>query len=193
MNTLPLIHKIRKVFLLMLVVLLAGACDVYQHQSYTISAFDQKACQAITENTVDSLFTANLEEINPAWSDTLVTPTLINALRDSLTIRGQSVVDQETAYLIVPYSTFNDVYFTFNSSADQVVLFVDNSVDIQVWKNDGTQLFPDQTSIPLETIASCPTIITRAEFSGVKGETLLQVRRNDQTKKDVFHLVILKK
>ena len=193
MNTLKMQQTIRKVLPFLLALLIIGSCDVYQHQSYTISAFDQKACQAITENAADSVFTVNLGEINPAWADTTMNTDLVNTVLDSLNKRGQTIADQERAYLIVPQTVFNDVYFKFTASADKVVLFSDNSVDIQIWKTDGTPIFPDKSSIDLETIASCSTIITRVEFSGIKGETLLKIGKNDQSKKQVFHLVILKK
>ncbi|NOX89053.1 MAG: hypothetical protein GXO77_08505 [Calditrichaeota bacterium] len=177
----------------MITLLFISQCDVYKQKDFQISDFDNKACKAITENPADTLQTIDLSTLNPMWVDTSFTADMIPPMLDSLQARKLIVQDREKAYLLIPPAPFYELHLKFVSDADKVVLFLDTSVELRIWNASGEEVIPSDMSMPLETIAACSEIIVRYEYSGVKGDNLLRISKNDQTKKPMFHLVILKK
>jgi hypothetical protein len=154
---------------------------------------DAQGCAMLSDTIFQRISTVVWKHENVADSVLFILDSL---KRDSLFVE-----EEKDTYLLETIAEEDTNYVAFVSSRNSVVFFFNRSVEMELFKEDGTIISPSDKTMPAETAADCmdltvetPTTLirTRRAYGTPDSEYLMRLIKDEQTGSSFIRVAIVK-
>ena len=191
------VRIMRNTIIVVLVFLLIG-CEEFQTETFSASATDLTAINALADSVSISFSTEPLKSFNDTWVNEGLDSIRV-ALYDTLMADSIVMSALDTAYTVTLPSENDTSYAVFSGATSGIIIFIGEFIDLKIVIDDGNTISPDDTSMELPAIyeslhgttSTDYYVKSRYVFKDVPQNSIFQFIRNDQTKKRNFKFIII--
>ena len=181
------------------------SCEDFQDEDFNISSLDLDACHLLFLHDTSTVIitTPELTEYDTNWVNSAV-DSFVTAIVDSLENNNITVASTDTTrFKISSALTVDTNYVALVTEPKEIVFFIDDFVEMNIFGTDGNILNPIDETISLETayhVVStdttddyCSKAKVREVYNISENKSLIQLIKTDQMEATdgIFHIVIL--